>query len=599
MKNILMLFLLINAAVTIAAQEEKKIIILHTNDLHSRLNGFSPESEYTPLITGDDVTRGGFARIAAILRDEKEKNQGITLTVDAGDFLMGTLFHALESRTGFQLRLMKKMGYDLVCLGNHEFDFGPERLAEIIAISASGGEIPAILLSNAVFNDTDPADDALGELYSENKINRKLIIERDGLKIGIFSLLGKDAVDVAPMSKPVKFSKQPSFAREMVKELKKQKCDIIICMSHSGVTKDKKGRWSGEDVKLAKSVRGIDIIVSGHTHTKLDKPLIVRGIPIIQTGEYGQNIGRIEIAFSDGRLRFADYRLIPVDDNITGDSDIANLIEKQQLLVNEEILAPLGIKYTDPVAETDFLLECNEQGDFKASNLGPMIADAIHRYVNNHTDAGCDISMVAVGVIRDRIVPGILSAPDIFRIMSLGSGKDDVPGYPLARLYVTGKELKNILEILQVAYKSSPSNFCFFSGLRAEYDPERGLLRKISKIDLISPDGEIKSVSFSKDDKTLYSLIANSYMLEFIGIIKKMSFGLINVVPKDISGNPILDIKNTVIDINENEQGIQEGKEWLALMELVASMKDSDNDSIPDIDSKYAVPVRTFFTVGK
>jgi 5'-nucleotidase len=86
-------------------------------------------------------------------------------------------------------------------------------------------------------------------------------------------------------------------------------------------------------------------------------------------------------------------------------------------------------------------------------------------------------------------------------------------------------------------------------------------------------------------------------MLEFIGIIKKMSFGLINVVPKDAAGNPVTDMKNAVIDVNEGSQGIQEGKEWLALMEFLSSMKDTDNDGIPDIDKKYSVPVKTFFPV--
>jgi 5'-nucleotidase len=599
MKRILSALLLVSIFVSISGQEEKKIVILHTNDLHSRLNGFSPESDYSPLITENDKTTGGFSRIAAILEKEKNASPGITLTIDAGDFLEGTLFHAIEFKTGFQLRLMKKMGYDLVCLGNHEFNLGPEKLAEILSRSSKGGEIPAVLLGNAVLNDTDPGDDALEELYAANTVSRKVIIDRDDLKIGVFSLLGKNAVDVTPLAKPIKFSKQFSFARKMVEELKKEQCDMIICVSHSGVSKDENGRWAGEDVELAESVKGINIIISGHTHTKLSKPIVINGIPIVQTGEYGQNVGRLAMTWSDGKLKIDDYSLIPVDDNIQGDDDIEKMVEEQQNLVTEEILSPLGIKYFDPVAETDFQLECNINGDFKASNLGPMIADAIHYYVNKHSTEGCDVSLVAVGVIRDRIVPGVLSAPDIFSVMSLGSGSDNIPGYPLARLYVTGKELKNILEILQVAYKSSPDNYCFYSGLRVEYDPAKRLLKKIKKIDIILSDGTIKKVDFSKNNNTLYSLTANSYMLEFIGIIKKMSFGLINVVPKDASGNPVTDMKNSVIDITEGLQGTQEGKEWLALMEFLSSMKDTDNNGIPDIDKKYSVPVQTFFKVNK
>lgn len=579
----------------LSGQEEKKIVILHTNDLHSRLNGFSPEAEYTPWSPGDDETRGGFARIAAILRTEKRNNPGITLTVDAGDFLMGTLFHAMELKTGFQLRLMKQMGYDIVCLGNHEFDFGPAKTAGIINSSLAKGEIPSLLLSNAVLSAEESGDDELEKLYDSKVVLRKFILERDGLKIGFFSLLGKNAVEVAPLAKPVSFAKQVPFARKMVRELKKDGCDIVICLSHSGVSRDKKGNWAGEDIRLAKKVRGIDVIVSGHSHSKISEPVIIKGVPVVQTGEYGQNVGRLELVWKNGSVSVRDYRLIPVDDSIAGESDIIAAVEEQQSLVTQEILAPLGLSYFDPVAETDFLLECNEQGDFRSSNLGPMIADAIHSYVNRHSSDGCDIGMVAVGVIRDWIVPGVMTAPDVFRIMSLGSGDDDLPGYPLARLYVTGKELKNILEILMIAHKSSSSNHCFYSGLRVSYDPGRMLFRKINSIEILGVNGETWDVSFSKDDTTLYSISANSYMLEFIGIIKKMSFGLIKVLPKDASGNPVTDMKRAVIDMDEEQPGVQEGKEWLALLEYIRSMKDIDNNQIPDIDRKYSVPVKAFF----
>jgi len=599
MKRIVFSSLLLSVILSISAQEEKKIILLHTNDLHSRLNGFAPESEYSPYLTGNDRTKGGFARIAAIIKKEKKENPGLTLAVDAGDFLMGTLFQSLEVKTGFQLGLMQKMGYDLVCLGNHEFDFGTVKLAEIINKAGENGTIPLILSGNAVFSSSDPGDDGLEKLFSAGTISRKLVIKRDGLTIGFFSLLGINAADVAPLARPVKFSKQVSFAKSMVKELQNENCDIIICVSHSGVTMAKDGKWTGEDVKLAEKVNGIDVIISGHTHTRLDKPLVVNGVPVIQSGENGQYVGRMALTWSDGKVRIDDYTLIPVDDTIGGDSETGKLIEVQQDLITKEILAPLGINYSDPVAETGFQLECNINGDFFSSNLGPLVADAIHYYVKKHSAEGTDVSMVAAGVIRDKLVPGVLSAPDIFSVMSLGSGSDNIPGYPLARLYVTGKELKNILEILQVAYKSSPDNYCYYSGLRVEYDPDKGLLKKIGRIEIINTDGSVRNVDLSKKNNTLYSITANSYMLEFIGIIKKMSFGLINVVPKDASGNPVTDMKSAIIDMNGSATGIQEGKEWLALLEFIGSMKDTSNNGIPDINIKYSVPVQTFFNVKK
>lgn len=596
MKLISISLLLFIFTLSISGQNEKKITILHTNDLHSRLTGFAPEAAYTPETVNDDKTVGGFARIATIIKEEKAKNPEGTIVVDAGDFLMGTLFHSLETRTGFQLRLMAQMGYDITCLGNHEFDFGPESLAKILKVSYESGEIPSVLIGNMVFSGKDIRDDDLEKLYSENVLERKVILTRDGLKIGLFSLLGKDAVSVAPRAEPVKFSKQVSYARNIVKELQYNGCDIIICVSHSGLSKVD-GSWVGEDFELAQKVPGISLIISGHTHSKLTEPLIVNGIPVVQAGEYGENIGKLSLIVSSGKISVENYTLIPVDDKIPGDKVITALIEKQKASIVSEVLAPVGISFTRPVAETSFLISGNSSGGFKESNMGPLVADAIHYYVNGNNTRGTDVSLVAAGMLRDNFVAGVLTAPDIFRVMSLGSGSDYFPGYPLSRLYVTGKELKSILEILLVAYNKSADYYCYYSGIKVEYDPDKGMLKKIQKIEIVKTDGTLENVNFSKKDKTLYSLTANSYMLDFIGIIKKMSYGLINVVPKDWEGNKVTNMKTAVIDINEKAEGIQEGKEWLALLQYLGKMNDTNGNGIPDIDQVYAAPVKCFFPV--
>ena len=257
----------------------------------------------------------------------------------------------------------------------------------------------------------------------------------------------------------------------------------------------------------------------------------------------------MSLSFSPGKLKVESDRLIPVDDKIPGDFHINKLIEEQKENIDHEILKPLGMDYNKSLVKTDFRIEGNDLGDYVNSNLGPLIADAIRYSVNIHSSKGTDISMVAAGMIFDKIAPGIQSAADIFRVMPLGSGNDKVPGYALSRIYVTGRELKSILEILQVAAKSKPEDYCYYSGFKVEYDPDRGLFRKIRKIDIVRNDGSLVSVDFSKRNKSLYSLTADSYMLDFIGIIRKMSFGLVNVVPKDEAGNKIKDMKNTVIDM--------------------------------------------------
>ena len=597
MKKIFLVILYFLFFSQVFSQTDKKIIILHTNDMHSRLTGYGPESSYTPLSINDDETVGGFARIASIIKNEKEKSPSNTIAVDAGDFLMGTLFQALEVKTGFQLHLMKKIGYDICCFGNHEYDFGPEKLASIIQSALNQGEIPKILIGNSVFDKKNKGDDQLKDLFRNNSLQRTLVQPINGLKVGFFSLIGVNAAKDAPQSAPVKFEKQTAFAKRMVKELKDEKCDIIICLSHSGVEKDKKGEWDGEDVKLAENVKGINLIIGGHTHTRLDVPIMVDNIPIVQAGDKGRFVGRLALSWNGTNLKVEDYKLLPVDDKIMGDSEINDLVDNQKNLVSEEILKPLGMSYEKPVAESAFQLESNENGDFAGSNLGPMVADAIQYYVNKHNPQGTDLSMVAVGMIFEKILPGKICAPDIFRVMPLGSGNDEIPGYALSRLYLTGRELKNVLEILQVAYKSASENYCYYSGIRVEYNPEKGLLKKIKKIEIEKNNGTKANVDFSRKNKTLYSITADSYMLQFIGIIKQKSFGIINVVPKDAEGRKVTDMKTAVIDMDNKKSGVQEGKEWLALAEFLMQMKDTNGDGIPDVDNKYAGSVKSFIPV--
>lgn len=591
-RNIITLLLLFASFAIASPQNDGKLVIIHTNDLHSRLMGYALESEYTPLSVGDDNTKGGFARIATIIRKEKEHHGNKLLVLDAGDFLMGTLFHHFEKKDGFQLRMMKQMGYDVVSMGNHEFDAGPASLAQMIKAAVRNGDIPAIVQSNAEFNSKDPSDDEFENLFTSNIVRRSIVIDRKetGLKIGIFSLLGVDAVDVAPAAAPLKFSSQLKTARKMVRSLRAEGCNMIICLSHSGVSVDKKGRLTGEDYKLASKVKGLDLIISGHTHTALREPLMVKGIPVVQTGSYGEYVGRITFDISGTVPVFDSYELMPVNDAIPGDEEVNELLEKRIEMIDQSLLEGMGLTYGDIVAENSYVLECDEHGNLWTSNLGPLVADAIHSFVNRNTVKGTDISIVAAGVIRDNLQPGKQSVPDIFRVMSLGEGSDGLPGYPLSQVYVTGRELKNIIEVLLIAWKKSPSNFIYYSGLNIKYNPSKGMLRKVQSVTITGKDGIARQVDFSKRNPDLYSITANSYILKFVGIIKSMSFGLIKVTPKDINGNPLTDMSTAVINFAEEQGEYREGKEWLALLEYLSLMPDINGNGIPDISDYYIKP---------
>jgi 5'-nucleotidase/UDP-sugar diphosphatase len=582
---------LIYAGIIAQPATDKKLIILHTNDLHSRLNGYSPEVEYTPLSINDDYTLGGFARIASLIGEEKKKSGNSVLVLDAGDFLMGTFFHMLEESTGFQLPIMKEMGYDVVSLGNHEFDFGPQALANILGKSVENGPVPLLIASNVSFSEKDKTDDAL-KAFVDNKVLKPYqIVEKNGLKLGIFGILGYSAIEDAPLARPVHFDDPVKTARKYARLLKEtEKVDLVICISHSGVSKDKNGNWSGEDVLLAQKVPDIDVIISGHSHTLLEKPIMVNGIPIVQAGSYGQGLGRLEIEVSQGKIRRTDARVIPVNDAIAGDPEIQRMIITQEQQVTEHILKSLNLSYTDVVTETSYPLVCNEDTFLEKSNLGPFIADAIYSYVNRHNSPGTDIVLFPAGLVFDNIMPGTTgkqSVADIFRVVPMGSGKDDVPGYPLARIYVTGKELKGIMEILYLAPSSSTSNYIYFGGLRATYDPKKGLLKKITSIETGDPEKGFKPVDWSKHNNKLYSITADSYVLEFVGLIKKLSMGLVKVSLKNEKGETIQSIHDAIIDASQDIPGVQEVKEWMALLWYLQQQPDINGNGIPDIPDYY------------
>jgi len=597
MKRLLIFTILLMSAVTAYPQQEKKLTILHTNDFHSHLQGYAPESAYTPGVADNDPTIGGFSRIAAIISDVKAENPKSTLVVDAGDCLMGTLFHALETETGFQLPLMRKAGYDVVAMGNHDFDFGPASYARIVRKSKQRGEIPVMLLGNAETDPDDPGDNDFEALLSDGLVRPYIIEERDGLKIGIFSLMGKDADESAPYAPPVTFEKIIPAAKKLVKELKKEGCDIIICLSHSGITRDKKGVWTGEDVKLAQKVNGINLIITGHTHVLLKEPLVVNGVPIVGVGDNGRYVGKVELLAGPDGVKLEGFEAIPVDDRTKSLNEIQSEISLQQQKINDAILAPLGMSYSMPVAVATFTVAYDEYGDARASNLGPMVADAVYDYVNSE-GPGTDIAIVAAGVLRDPILPGVQSVADIFRVMSLGSGTDNVPGYALSKMWVTGKEIKNIAEILLFTSASAPSNYPFFSHLRIEYDPDGRIFNKVRKIEMTDHQGNVSAVNTSKDDPKLYSVVANSYIADNLGLVKKKTLGLIKVEPKDEDGNLVTEMDDFVMDFNAGQAGIQEGKEWLALVKYLQRFKPVEEGGLPVIPDEYRNPARSLVATG-
>ncbi|MDP3017024.1 MAG: metallophosphoesterase, partial [Deltaproteobacteria bacterium] len=386
--------------------KERSLTLIHTNDMHSHLLGLPSNLDYSPLKTGNDTTVGGWARIASVIKSEKAKRTNPSLVLDAGDFLMGSFFHMISREEAVELRLMKEMGYDVITLGNHEFDLMPGGLARIITSALQKGGLPEIVFSSAIFNREDSEDDSLEEVFKKGLVKPYLVKEVQGIRIGLFGIMGKDAAEVSPFARPLKFKNPIETAREMVKILReKEKVDLVICLSHSGLW-EKKAR--SEDEQLAKEVPGIDIIVSGHTHTKLARPIIVDKTIIVQAYAHGKNVGVLDLAYENGRVKLKEYDLIDIDDRIPGDEKIQKKIESYIGLIDKTVLKDLHLSFYKVIAKTDFDLTLMPE----ESNLGNLIADSIRWAINridydrNDPASKVVVAIESNGAIRDDLLRG-------------------------------------------------------------------------------------------------------------------------------------------------------------------------------------------------
>jgi 5'-nucleotidase len=577
-----------------AFSQEKLFTIVHTNDLHSHLEGFAPELDYTPRSTGDDATLGGWARIATVIEDVKAERGNPVLVLDAGDFLMGSLFHMVSRERAVELRLMKRMGYDAVGLGNHEFDLGPDGLARILAAASAGG-MPRVLLSNARFSPESAEDDSLERAFSNGLVKPYTVTVRDGVTIGIFALMGKEAAEVAPFSSPVDFRPAVETAKETVRILREtEKVDMVICLSHSGLWTDPK---KSEDVLLAREVPGIDVIVSGHTHTKLDAPLVVNGTIIVQAGELGKQVGVLDFSWKDGKAAPRTYTTVNVSDAIPGAPEIQKQIDSAIAAIDRDVLAVHGLRYWEILAETD----ADMPSPLAESGLGNMVTDSIRWYVDAHDSDPADpatkvaFAVESNGVLRDGVEKGKagkISVADLFRVVPLGVGMDDTMAYPIITVYLTGAEIKKALEILTSVYPMKGSDyFLQVSGVRFTYNPRRMLFDRITGIWMGSEEEGYTPLDYSKRNRTLYRTAANMYNSTFLKLIGGFTYGILTIVPKDRNGTPIDDLATARVDADKSAPGIQELKEWVGLMEYARRFTDVNGNGIPDIPAKYKAPL--------
>lgn len=524
-KRLWLLLLLIT--VTISAQTANprrrtvnppsdELTILQTTDLHDRANGSGHVGLDVDPSTAMSMT-GAYARISAYVNQVRATAGHPVLLVDSGDWTMGTMYDLTLGSKPLALYFMNTMHYDAVTIGNHEFDYTPRGLATMISAARTGFNFQTpIVASNMELNNS--AD--LTPLFGTGKAIQKTYVETlpNGLKVGFIGLMGEEAAIESPSAPPVTFqflSFNYDVIQALVDDLRNnQGAQVVVALSHSGT--DASGN-SGEDVELARHVRGINVIASGHTHTPLAAAhSIANGTwttHIINAGAFGTNVARLDLhvdriagvtttrGFTNAAMTAAN---VPVPDAAIAAAVVATDQELNKSLApvmtqvfsdyDQNNLAK-GVYHPVGVAAQEML--SNERNPVVSPNgLGNLAADSVRNVANsiiastlagvggnpanlpNYDFTPYQVGVVPTGVIRGNLAGGVpITFADIYNVLPLGISPDSTQalpvGYPMISAYAEPADVKKICA-LQLVGQSNLISSAFYlnmSGLQYTLKP--------------------------------------------------------------------------------------------------------------------------------
>jgi len=608
---ILSTLLLLFGSVQLKSQTKSPLIagktftILHTNDLHSSFIGMAPSSDYSPFELNNDDTKGGYARLAGLIARKKEihHGQGPVLVLDAGDYSMGTPFGAATRETGGELQLMARMGFDATTFGNHDFDLGSKGLGKSIEAAVRSGFVVPVIASNTNLTAKDSTLAGLQKLAHDGFIIPYKVIDRDGIRFGIIGLLGHEATFYTSGAGAVKFPDAIETAKKMVRILRDSlKANVIICISHGGLEKGADGKYSaGDDIRLAKGVPGIDIIVGGHSHTALKEPIVInKHTIIVQAGKESEYLGELVVSLENGKTRLVSWKLNPINDAVLGDEEIANQINKLKTSVTKAVFESRGYSIDQPLA----IVPVDLPNTFTDIAAGTVLANLVTDAFRVATKA--DIGLTANGMMRAGLKlgkTGVQTVYDIFAVAPLGSGVvDPTAGSALVTAYFTGKELKNILEFIIVDNPAHPGEFFpRSSGMKFMYNTSRPKYDAITSIEIGDYDNGYTKIDISGKDNKLYSLTTPLYLGMIITAIPKYTKDQLLLVPKNSKGEPLktkveaLELPgNNIAEIlapngiimDKAELDLKAGskteiKEWQAIMDYLCKLPVKNGSKLP------------------
>lgn len=459
-----------------AAQDTFDLTIIHTNDTHS---GHVPQSN------GD----GGVA-IQKTVMDQIMAEGGNVITVDAGDRFTGSLFHTVYVGED-QVQIMNMLGYDVMAIGNHEFDNGNEKLVAFL----QGVDFP-VLSANIDFS-------ALPEY--EGLVQPYTTIDVNGQQIGVIGLTTAETPDLSSPGDAILFDDDyAGIANAAAQELTDQGVNKILLLTHDGIQ---------VDMAMLSQLKNIDVVVGGHSHTLLSnaysagsapypgKAQDVDGNPVyyVQAGSSNVYLGRLNVTFnSEGVITATSGDTILLSRYITPDAEVAALIE--------ELSGPVATLRDQPInATSDVLLDGDRRiCRVEECSMGSVIADAMR------ASTGAQIALMNSGGVRANMEAGDITLGDVLLVQPFAN--------TIATFDATGEMLRAALENAvsrielnsegQIMRDGGAGRFLQISGLRFSYDPSLDAGSRVVSAEVMTADGTYEPL----DDSATYSVVSNNFV---------------------------------------------------------------------------------------
>lgn len=466
-----------------SVQAETVVHILHTNDVHSRIeavNKYDATCDAETEAAGECF--GGVARIATKvneLRDQITGEGGNVIVLDAGDQYQGSLFYTTYKGTEV-VEFMNAIGYDAMAIGNHEFDDGNEGLDVLL----EGVDFP-VLSSNLDLSQSDLLKD---------KVDKYVVLDIGDTKIGIVSALAMDTPETASPGDDVIFMDDIESLKAAVQELTDQGVNKIVALTHVGYLRDQ---------DYAREVPRLDAVVGGHSHTLLGDmegaagpyPTYVTGvdgaeIPVVQAYAYSRYLGHLTLTFDDeGNLTASEGQPISLDASVEPDQAIAARIV--------EMAEPIAELRERVVAETSAPID-GDRGNCRAREceMGTLVADAMLERVK---DQGITIAIANGGGLRASIDAGPVTMGEVYTVLPFQN--------TLATFQLGGADIVAALENGASQYEEGAGRFAQVAGLKYTVDPAAESGSRISDV-LVEANGEWVPI----EADTIYGVVSNDYM---------------------------------------------------------------------------------------